>query len=70
MSEIKELERKFIIMSRIAAALGRKGFIVSLMILPNSLSMFIHFDGEVVDDFDEYNITEAELLQWLDIIER
>lgn len=70
-----ETERKFIIMSRIAVALRRKGLHCSVTIQESNycdLYAFLHTsDGEceVVEKVYSYSATEAELLDWWSAIE-
>ena len=70
MANMSELENKFIMMSRIAILLNRKGF-TSSVYLSNSgpCSLITHFDDEIVESIYSWDVTEEELLNWWSIIE-
>lgn len=72
--EMDETERKFIIMSRIAVALRRKGLVCSITIHQSGYcNIFVaKHDGDgcvSVDHVTSYGATEAELLDWWSAIE-
>lgn len=75
--EMNEVERKFIIMSRIAVLLGRKGLIAGVTIYPSecnagSFCQISVQDAEssaVLEARNDNYATEAELLDWWSAIE-
>lgn len=72
--EMDETERKFIIMSRIAVALRRKGLHCSVDIQPsNYCNIYVtKHDGDdcvIVARVSSYCATESELLDWWSAIE-
>lgn len=72
--EMDETERKFIIMSRIAVALRRKGLHAALSIQPsNYCNIYVtKHDGDdcvSVADVSSYDATESKLLDWWSAIE-
>lgn len=72
--EMDETERKFIIMSRIAVALRRKGLYCSVDIQASNfcfLTVFRHDKGGcvIVEKAESSNTTESELLDWWSAIE-
>lgn len=74
MENMTELERKFIMMSRIAVELSKKGLHASVDIDPdNSYShLFVHCMGlgnSVVEHLYSSECTESELLEWWSAIE-
>lgn len=69
--EMSELERKFIIMSRIAVALNRKGLIVSVTIIDDFCSINVQAsDNTCIEDIRSFETTESELLDWWSEIEK
>lgn len=69
-----ETERKFIIMSRIAVALRRKGLHCSVDIHPSDfccLTVFLLTQGEceIIEKTESKKTTEAKLLDWWSAIE-
>lgn len=75
--EMDETERKFIIMSRIAVLLSRKGLIAGLTIYPSecnagSFCQISIQDAKsiaVLESLDNHQVTEQELLDWWSAIE-
>lgn len=72
--EMDETERKFIIMSRIAVALRRKGLHCSADIQSTDfccLTVFLHTQGEceIIEKTESKKTTEAKLLDWWSAIE-
>ncbi|CAM0047357.1 hypothetical protein VPHK435_0082 [Vibrio phage K435] len=67
-----ELERKFIMMSRIAVVMHKKGMIatVALHVGFASISLQDPNNGyEIIENFYDHEITEQELLDWWSAIE-
>lgn len=71
MTNMSELENKFIMMSRIAVLLARKGIQSSVSLTDRSCLLFVHYgvDGDVVECLYDTDCTEEELLNWWSIIE-
>lgn len=75
--ELEEIERKFIIMSRIAVLLSRKGLIAGVTIYPSECNAgsFCQISVQdaksiaVLESLDDHEVTKQELLDWWSVIE-
>lgn len=73
--QMDELSNKFIIMSRIAVSLHNNGLVCSVTLHDTFCNMFVHFftdetTCDVVEGISSSDITEQELLEWWDAIEK
>ena len=73
--KLKETERKFIIMSRIAVALRKKGIFATIGMHEDGFAVLhVALNSYKCDDYSvetifSHNVTEAELLDWWSAIE-
>lgn len=72
MENMTELERKFIMMSRIAVALHCKGLVTSVNLHCDFASILVHDPSDnytIIEHLCDDKITEQELLAWWSAIE-
>ncbi|AUR90723.1 hypothetical protein VPHK359_0084 [Vibrio phage K359] len=72
MENMTELERKFIMMSRIAVVMHKKGMVASVTMHGEFAGFSVQDpdDGyKIIENLYDYEITEQELLDWWSAIE-
>lgn len=73
--EMTELERKYIMMARIAVLLQRNGLSVTTMLFDDYCNMFVSLYNKetdtstIVNEIWDHKITEKELLDWWSVLE-
>lgn len=62
------LESKLRIAHQIQVAAIKKGLNCSVWACDSSFSIYIHFNGEIIEHINEWDVTEQELLDWWEAI--
>jgi hypothetical protein len=64
------LESKLRIAHQIQVAAIKKGMSFNITARKDSFTMFVHYDNEIVESLFHWDVTEQELLDWWEEIEK